>query len=329
MLANRPVLDSMLRWLQSEQVLLPDGAVLSWHNLDHPGYVYPEAGGLLLSLLASESVAQNPASTRIACRLASDVSPAGGVGRNGHEYLFDTAIVLSGLLAYERAGGVLGDRFLPQRLFNFVVRHIEQRCATRVPICDDSLRWSASYGCHQLKTALAIGAYWDRTADARCPLLIKQLVHDLIPLGTDGRFHIHAHSRATYLHAACYAVEGLLAAWRYGWADVEATVRASADWFASVQYPHGGLRAWHDGIHAYGEYRADVTAQAVRIWLCVDRIRFASAIDRGLTFLAQLQAPSGGIRYHPGGADINTWSTIFTVQAMYWSAKEGDGRRIV
>jgi hypothetical protein len=37
--------------------------------------------------------------------------------------------------------------------------------------------------------------------------------------------------------------------------------------------------------------------------------------------LADLQTDEGGLRYKPGSSDINTWSTVFCVQAV----RAGDG----
>lgn len=42
----------MLDWLAGPEVVRDDGAVVSWHNPAHPGYPYPEAAGLVLSVLA-------------------------------------------------------------------------------------------------------------------------------------------------------------------------------------------------------------------------------------------------------------------------------------
>lgn len=99
-----PEIEKMLHWLTRGGPLLPDGSVLSWVNTRHPGYGYPEAAALLLRLLATEvpGVVQR---TAIANRLVQSISPCGGVGKNGREYVFDAAMALSALIALRCTAG--------------------------------------------------------------------------------------------------------------------------------------------------------------------------------------------------------------------------------
>ncbi|MFT3769679.1 MAG: hypothetical protein QM820_29940 [Minicystis sp.] len=180
--------------------------------------------------------------------------------------------------------------------------------------------WSVTYGSHLLKTVIAIESYGSRTADPRAGKLVDQLLGDLTPLSLDGRFVTHAGAKITYLHAACYAIEGLLWLRDRGRSGLDATVRAAAAWLARVQAQEGGLRAWHDGSSAWGERHADVAAQAIRIWAAVDRRAYDPHIREGLRYLASLQTTEGGVRYHPSSGDVNTWCTLFALQASRWAA---------
>ncbi len=302
----------MRTWLRRAP-LKPDGAVLSWVNPEHPGYPYPEAAGFLLELLAQDGVRTAALRERIAVRLARDVSPRGGCGRDGVEYLFDTAVVLTGLLAHERAGGVLTVR-LKDRLFGFLDSALRFRRATSAPISGDG-HWSASYGCHQLRVLTCLEACRQGGLGDDCDGLASRLMEDLLPLFRGGRFRIHARSQRTYLHAHCYALEGLLGLTRRNGSNLRPVVRESAEWLAGVQRPCGGLPAWHDGRRAWGLCRTDATAQAVRLWSEVDGQAFARSITRGLAWLTRMQHRSGGLPYQSGSADLNTWATVFTVHA--------------
>jgi hypothetical protein len=175
---------------------------------------------------------------------------------------------------------------------------------------------------------LALAAYHDRAGDPRSLPLAESLLAGLLPLYAAGRFRIHADSSVTYVHAHCYAVEGLLCLQRRGLAEVGGVARDCAGWLAQIQAANGGIRAWHDGTHASGPLRADATAQAVRIWSCVNRRAFGDAIGRALGFLGRLQSVSGGICYEPGSGDVNTWATVFAVQAVRWAAEGGDDRLV-
>lgn len=314
--------EAMLNWLVGDRILLPDGGVLSWDNPSHPGYRYPEAAGLLLMLLAQQGPAWRFQCDLLVRGLIQDRSQAGGYGRGGHDYAFDTAIVLSAVLAHQQGGGTIPDPELPHTLLDFLDAVLQSRQATRLSAADTT-HWSYSYGCHLLKVVRALASYHDVYRDPRCLVLIRSLCMDLLPLYTQGRFRIHHRAQESYLHAACYAVEGLLCLESRALATVGPLIQHCAEWLAETQAPGGGFRAWHDGRSAYGPLRADVTAQAVRIWSCVNRLRFKDSIQRALDFLAELQTPVGGLSYEPGSADVNTWATIFAVQAALWARAGG------
>ena len=65
----------------------------------------------------------------------------------------------------------------------------------------------------------------------------------------------------------------------------------------------------------------DATAQAIRLWLCLDAERFAAPIARARAFLARAQSESGGIAYAQGSADRNSWCSAFALQAEVWNER--------
>lgn len=325
---RQPAPATMLAWLQSERVVLPSGEVRSWDNPAHPGYVYPEAAGLLLRLLAREKPA-SALGNRIAEALEAQTDSLGGVGRAGVLYAFDTAMVLAGVLAHEAAGGKLPAPDLASRLFSFLAERIERHAAIDGDPSGPHDHWSVSFGPHLLKTAIAIETHGARTSDPRARRLVELLLDHCLGMSRDGRFPTHATSSNTYLHAHCYALEGLLWLRDRGWKELDVAVRAGAAWLGRVQTEKGGLPAWHDGTNAWGELHADVAAQAIRIWIAVDRRAHVAHIQRALGFLATLQTAEGGVRYHPASADVNTWCTVFALQACRWAVGEADVRHLV
>lgn len=301
----------MRTWLRRGP-LKRDGTVLSWVNPTHPGYPYPEAAGFLLELLAQDGARSANLRERIAVRLQRDVSPRGGCGRDGVEYLFDTSVVLTGLLAHERAGGTLSVP-VKERMFGFLTSALRVRRATSVAVSRDG-HWSTSYGCHLLRILTCLEACsQDGLGDVDG--LASGLLDDLLPLYRGGRFRIHARSTRTYLHAHCYALEGLLAFTKRNGSALSSVIQESAEWLVGVQRSCGGLPAWHDGRRAWGCCRTDATAQAVRLWTQLDRRAYARPIAQGLALLTRMQHPSGGLRYQSGSGDLNTWATVFTVHA--------------
>ena len=60
-----------------------------------------------------------------------------------------------------------------------------------------------------------------------------------------------------------------------------------------------------------------------------DREGCRGAIERALDFLAALTEPCGAVRYHEDSRDLNTWATLFTLQALDFADGEADVRRLV
>jgi hypothetical protein len=319
----------MLGWLVSPSVVGSDGRVMSWSNPRHPGYPYPEIAGYLLSLLALEGDSTLDIRDRIARRLVSDMSRAGGVGRGGSDYVFDSAMALTGLIAHESTGGTIPDARSIDRLFDFVAANLAARRAGTSLLMAAPDHWSVSYGCHLIKTVIALCAYDERRPSSTTRVLVDRLVSGLAGLYDNGRFRANANSSLTYLHSHCYAVEGLLVLEGRHRGDYGDLVRGSARWLAEIQSSEGGLHAFHDGRDAFGMLHTDATAQAIRIWSLVDSEAYREQIDRGLGFLAEMATPAGGLRYEPGSDDVNTWATIFGLQAVRWAGEGGHWQWIV
>jgi hypothetical protein len=273
-------------------------------------------------VLASEGPDTVPIRNRIARRLVSDMSPAGAVGRGGIDFVFDSAMALTGLISHQAVGGMIPDPAAIDRLFDYVARTLRSRRAYTGATATDPNHWSVSYGCHLLKTSIALLAYEAQSASATVEPILDQLVDDLGPLYDGGRFRVNAASTATYLHAHCYALEGLIEMQALD-ARCSRLVRGGASWLADIQDSSGGIRAWHDGTRSFGPLRADATSQAVRIWTIVDRTGFSAPIDDALRFLRSLTTSDGGLRYEPGSDDANTWASIFGLQAFRWADEGG------
>jgi len=327
--------DRARQWLLGPAVVDGDGQVRSWANPDHPGYRYPEAAGLLLSLHAVDGHPWPQGGDATIERIATTLlhtAEADALGRDGARYLFDEGIALAGLVRYARRGGNVPRERIEALQARFVAR-LRRR---EVVAPQQPARWSTTLGPHMLKLAVTVGAWPDVTPQLRRVLV--DLWVDLAAHCDAGRFVTAGHpdgGRRTYLHAHCYAVEGAL---RLGVGDLltaddsrhsRRLAQAGATWLATVQRPGGGFPAWHDGVNGWGPEPADVAAQAVRLWTLIDRDHYATSIERAQGFLARLTAPSGALRYHGDSRDENTWATIFAVQAEGFARAGGDIRGLV
>lgn len=304
-----------IHWLSSQQVVTAGGEVLSWHNPEHPGFAYPEAGALVLRLFESLDI-HRPMTRAIRTWLWSCVEQ-NEVGKNGHRYTFDLAVVVAAL-ASERADA--DERLALRHLGDRLITELRTRTAVRPGA---TARWSTVFGPHLLKAAVALqrlSSFVDIDVDWKALPSVQA--------EADGRIVTPPGSK-TYLHAMLYALEGLAVAVEAG-IDPDRnrrSLQSGLNWLRAVQHPGGGLVAHHDGTHGAGPHPADATAQAVRLWALVDRRAHAEAIADSLAFVAELQDPSGGIRYSDASGDLNTWATVFTVQAIDL-AREGSGRAV-
>lgn len=328
-LVTRPHRAALLRWLESEAVVTGDGRVWSWHNPAHPGYAYPEAGGLWLALLAREPEADEARLDRVAQWLRECEQPP-GIGRDGRGYLFDHAMVVAGRLGWaDRRKRSWHDE---RPAIAALLEALRARRATSTPTSGE--RWSERFGPHLLKLALPLASWVERTGSHEATAALAALLPRLRPRLLDGRVASGLQGAPTYVHAHCYAAEGL---WRLSESPLDAPARAdaralaeqAAAWLARVQRDDGGLPPWHDGERGWGPAPADVAAQAVRLWCGLDRARHRGAIERGLAFLARLADPGGGLRYHEASDDLNTWATVFAVQALDFADGDADVRRLV
>ena len=278
------------RWLASPDRLARDGRMLSWSNCEHPGYGYDEATVLLAAFWLWRG--DSDRSQALIGPLQARLGLGGWLGRDEIGYAFDTALALP-LLADPRAAA--------RRV---MVSLREQRACTRITRPG---WWSQSYGAHLIKCGFWLARVGERA-------FAERLAADLVERCFDGeRFHIHGEADETYLHSHCYALEGLL-----GLGLQPEVVSAGVLWLARQQAADGSLPDWY---RRSSECRpADVCAQAVRLWAAVDPIRFEVPIALGLRYLAVLQDEDGGIRYHQDSCDVNSWASIFALQAMAWLA---------
>lgn len=258
------------------------------------GAPYPEIGGYLLRWLLLEG--ERDSAERVAGWLARSLSPRGAIGRDGHDYLFDSAIVLDALHSADREPDAR------RRLGRFVRDAIVEG---RAVVSDDPppRRWSNLFGPHLLKVATALRGDLSELR-ARLPR----------PTATEER----------YSHAHAYALEGLFLLARDDDAEAAARLPEAARALVERQTAEGGIRGWPGG-----PVRSDATAQAVRLWVAVDAGGLAAPIERALDHLATLQHAGGGLRYGEDSEDLNVWCTLFAHQASSWARTGRPATRLI
>jgi len=312
--STRPALDQARarEWLLGPQVVDRDGRVWSWHADTHPGYPYPEAGGLWLTWAAHALPADHPRTVAVARWLSHELA-ADRIGRDGIAYAFDLGVVLRGLVAWSTAGGRPPREVIATGATRLCAAITERRAGWGRDALPE--RWSTRFGAHQRKLLFALAAI------ERAEICTVGRARDVLlePLAIRG-------AEPRYLHAHAYALEGLALALGTGLVDAHVgdDLDRELDSLATAQRSDGGIPPWWpvDGDER-SPARSDVTAQAVRLWAIRDRRRWSSNIACGLDFLARM-ARGGGVRYEDGSDDRNVWCTLFALQAAQLAVGDGD-----
>ncbi len=325
----RPEEARIFGWLFDSGLCDPQGRVQSWLNPKKPGYVYPEIMGYYASLCAerARTDAGRPWLARgqlVGRAIVASLSPAGGLGRAGIDYTFDTGIALCGLARVDSISGRTDFAPAIARMADFLAVNLSRRvvaCKGGEPVVDDT-SWSLSFGASALKTGIALDTAATLLGDDRARELARSVVGEVVETCfRNDAFQVNARRPWVYAHAHCYAVEGLLALSKRKLAD-PAPIAPAAAWLARVQNPDGSLTNYHGRPEAELARQGDATSQAVRIWSAVDAERFSAEISAALGFLHSLQTPAGGLRYNHSSQDVNSWVSMFAGQACLFARGE-------
>ncbi len=159
----------------------------------------------------------------------------------------------------------------------------------------------------------------------------------------NGRIRTCATSDETYLHAHCYAVEGLLVTSQVHTApDLRRAADAGLSWLWHVQRKNGGLPAWRPKRRRPTMSAVDATAQAVRLWLASGEATHENErLRRAVRYLVRMQSRSGA-REIAGGFRAASygpwpllfrqpvypaWTSMFAVHALHMYCRQEQGHR--
>jgi hypothetical protein len=308
-----PTVDRALAWL-AEVATDPNGRVHSWRRDGEPssGYPYPEASALYLHQLALDRN-QSPRASRVADSLIADYQSQRGIGKDGKLYAFDAGVALTALHARGEHHTIC------EEIANDLANSLNQRRASSDWPADAAPRWSRFFGPHLLKSCARLLRCAPQYGD-----IARDCFTELSSAYVRGRFESCGSTEPTYLHAQMYSLEGL-SLWDQSGRE---QLSEGLDWVASIQDECGGIRAWHDGEATSGPLRLDASCQALRLWSAVDPGRYRSNRIAALKFIERQQHFSGGFPYEPASPDLNSWCTLFAVQAIRWSRLADAGQRV-
>ena len=329
--AVRSTAAGLRAWIASGVSQSESGAFVAWVDLatGRPSYDYPEITGYALSFLASQaSLSDDECSVghRAAAWLADRVRRGNLAARDGWDddavYLFDLAMVASGLLSFGRRVQV--ERYVEAGLELVSVLVDELSTESVSPVSargrpSGRRSWSTDGRTHLAKLVQAF-LLSGRSAEIEH---LNRLIESVKGLQrADGRILGHPDELTTMLHPHLYAAEGL---WIWGSATGEADslerARAAVEWASTHQMEDGGFpRSVGAGVRSDDVVeQSDVTAQIVRLAL-VFGLR-SRVVERAIARLRELACEFKGrlgIVYQPASPTIhlNTCATLFAAQAL-------------
>lgn len=318
--------ENLARWLFSGALSHSDGAIAAWrdHATQELAYEYPEITGYLLTAAAftgrTDDLRVRKAADWLCDRVERGVLHSRAC--DGRViYNFDTAIVAAGLLNFGSATS--GDRYLDASI-RLAIRLRDQllRRGWLSALDPDSAiptrkaSWSTTGRVHLLKATQALFLASEHGVD--CMIEAAELVVDDVVrrFSLDGE-DLRGPDGRTYLHPACYALEGL---WIWSVARGSAThldlARRVFDEILAFRLPSGGFPRTAGGSE--DEEQTDVVAQMTRL---ASLLRRDEEADKGLARLSELTlpAPPGvALVYAPRSAHVHesSWSSMFALQAF-------------
>jgi len=204
-------------------------------------------------------------------------------------------------------------------------------------------KWSRNPGSYHAKISIGLLKLYNITQTTKLLRSVNSLCNWVLKFQEpDGRFKTNEGFGDIYMHAHCYATEGLLyASKELGDKKLEETALRGAKWLIKAQNANGGISRWYFQTNEFSvDENTEALAQAIRLWLMthlLDGSFFPESVEKGLSRLLSLQCldtednrAQGGFHYAILDGKlvphINCWATLFSIQAlqMYldWKAQK-------
>lgn len=195
----------------------------------------------------------------------------------------------------------------------------------------DEHYWRQRSSCHHLKMILPLLKLYKLTDDKKYLDSARRLLRWGCTLQLpSGRFAVFAGSNDTYTHAHCYALEGLVVAYKFfGNTNLDIALRINwgINWLLSEQNSDGSI--WnYTGQHGNKVKDSKALSQALRLLLLrkkgftlTEKILAKEQIQKGFAFLGKMQCfdakskAQGGISY--GELNGKTHKTICACATIF------------
>lgn len=205
--------------------------------------------------------------------------------------------------------------------------------------------WSTQGGSYHAKLSIGLMNLYELTKNEKYKHSVKQLCDFAISMQEeDGRFVTDSENKSTYSHPHCYSIEGLIAASaaleepKY----LEAATKGCKWLFAQMK--KGIIPHYYENENFDYFVKSEMHAQAVRTALLINHLNKAeiipqSRINNAARAFMNLQLMNSNDKQYGGfqygidekgtlKPDVNSWCSMFSLQALYYLQESLENRLI-
>lgn len=237
------------------------------------------------------------------------------------KYTFDSAVCGTSLIKYfkitNKEGTLVAVRQTADSLLK--LQQPDGSISAVIPEVYESNHWSQRFNIHHAKVAMFWTEAGEVLQDSRYIEAAERLCDLILSRQTRNGFFRLQDERG-YIHAHCYACEGLLFVGRaLQEVKYEESALKGVSWLSKFQNIDGSM---NQRFPKNGDTAVDILAQSIQLWLIHEKQKFSNNISRGINTLIRQQYLNGSVSirgafpYSSSIHDANSWSTMFAIKAL-------------
>lgn len=354
---NSPV-DLAVRWIKDSGIQSAEGGFYSWYDLKNKihSFIYSEITGyaittlLFLEKIYKERVYLEQAKAAARWIIKEAMCPCGAVRTRLYKedekadktysfcgeniFSFDLGMVLYGMINLYKL--TKDNNFLDAslKMADFLLKEMAKKDGSFSAVynvqakkCIESFdKWSNQSGAFHAKLSLGLIDMFEVTKEKRYyEAAVRICEYALTLQQEDGRFITDRAKKTTNLHPHSYTTEGLLYSGVYlGEKRFIKAARKATEWtFSSLTL--GKLDELYEpqSKSFNGFQRCDVLAQSLRLGIIFSigdtKLKELENFLLKHQYLGNVPKQQGGFLYNISGEHINSWCTMFSLQALVFS----------
>ncbi|MBI4708377.1 MAG: hypothetical protein HY761_10725 [Candidatus Omnitrophica bacterium] len=352
---NTSPVEAAGKWMLNSGIQSKQGGVHSWFDLNSKehAYIYSEITGyaittfLFLHKIYKRDVYLVSARSAAEWLIKNAIAPCGGVktrlfnndnladknysfsGEN--IFSFDTGMALYGMVSLYQESAELKFLDAAKKMANFLVDRMQNKDGSFAPVYNakDNLvvqsfdKWSNQPGAFLTKACMGLIELFRLTKEIKFKKsALAQAEFGLSLQDNSGRFITNQADNTTHLHPHSYSGEGFLYLGALLKNDkfIDAA-RKSVEWSFENLNENGINEVFNPSTRSFNDFqRTDILAQVLRLGLIFSLSK--NKTDSLRDYLLQFQycwdnlKQAGGFLYSRKDPHINSWCTMFSLQAL-------------